>query len=335
MRESGQRTALVTGASGTIGRRLCARLQESGWRVIGLSTRDPAAGPWHRYLAADLAGATPEALGAQLKGEGITAIWHLAGKAHALAELRQEPAEYDRINTDGTRTVLALARLVGARRFILASSVKAMGEGTAAVLDETATCSPLTPYGRSKLAAEQLVRSEGADLEPVVLRFCMVYGGNDRGNMARMLEAVRRGRFPPFPETGNQRSFVHVDDVVEACLRAGTEAAAVGEVFLVTDGRFYSTRELYLAMRAALQLPPPRLTPPLWLFRLAARAGDLFGAVTGRRAPLDSDTLAKLTDSAVYSSAKIKRLLGYAPAWPLARGLAVAAAKMDDDGGAA
>jgi nucleoside-diphosphate-sugar epimerase len=50
--------------------------------------------------------------------------------------------------------------------------------------------------------------------------------------------------------------------------------------------------------------------------------GDAIERLTGRRVPLDTDTLAKLTDSSAYSSAKIGRMLGYAPEWPLARGLA-------------
>jgi nucleoside-diphosphate-sugar epimerase len=315
-----QRTALVTGASGAIGWRLCRRLHEAGWRTIGLSSRDPGAGPWHRYVACDLAapGAAGQAASG-LAGEQIGVVWHLAAKAHALAELHADGREYERVNVGGTRAAVELAQRLGARRIVLASSIKAMGEGGDAVLDESAPCAPATPYGRSKLEAERAAR---AAIEPVVLRFCMVYGARGHGNMGRMLEAVARGRFPPFPETGNRRSFVFVDDAVQACVLAGTEPAAAGETFLVTDGAQHSTRELFLAMRRALGLGPPRLTPPLWAFRAAARVGDAIERLTGRRVPLDTDTLAKLTDSSAYSSAKIGRMLGYAPEWPLARGLA-------------
>ncbi len=317
MAEGATRTALVTGASGAIGRRLCARLRADGWRVIGLSSRDPGAGPWDCYVVADLADAVEN-----LTVEPVDVVWHLAAKAHALAELHADPHAYERVNVGGTRAALAMARRLGARRFVLASSIKAMGEGGDEVFDESAPCVPATPYGRSKFDAERIVLAARDAIDPVVLRFCMVYGERGHGNMGRMMDAVERGRFPPFPETGNRRSFVFVEDAVQACVIAGTHAAAAGEVFLVTDGRQYSTRALFLAMRATLGLGAPRLTPPLWLFRAAARVGDIAEWVLRRRVPLDSDTLAKLTDSSAYSSAKISRRLGYAPEWPLERGLA-------------
>lgn len=315
--------ALVTGASGMIGRLLCARLCYEGWRVIGISSRNAGSGPWQLHLAADLSDPQSVALGERLAGEGVVAVWHLAGKAHALSELRQDPAVYERVNTVGTRTALEIAGRIGARRFVLASSVKAMGEGSSVILDETAPCEPQSPYGRSKLAAEQLVLSAGNLIEPVVLRFCMVYGApNDRGNMGRMLEAVRRRRFPPFPETSNRRSFLHADDAVQACWLAGTHKEATNGVFLVTDGRPRSTAELYVAMSEALGRKALRLAPPVWFFRTVARAGDLLGKIAGRRAPLDSGTLAKLLESASYSSMKISRTLGYQPAWSLEQGIA-------------
>lgn len=331
MIEARPRVALVTGASGTLGRRLCARLREEGWRVIGLSTSDPGHGPWDLYLTADLSDPLSEALGNRLTSERVAVVWHLAGKAHALADLRQDPAEYHRVNVEGTQHVLALAKRIGARRLVLASSTKAMGEGEASAQDESATCVPLSPYGRSKLEAEKVVLAARAAIEPVVLRFCMVYGGPDRGNMGRMLSAVRRGRFPPFPETGNRRSFVYINDAIAACLLAGTAERAVGEVFLVTDGRLHSTRELYLALRQVLGLKPPGWTPPLMLFLGAAKIGDGLGRLLGRRMPLDSDALAKLSGSAAYSSEKITRLLGYVPAWPLQRGLAQMAHGLDEE----
>lgn len=139
--------------------------------------------------------------------------------------------------------------------------------------------------------------------------------------MTRMVDAVRRRRFPPFPETGNRRSMVHVDDVVEAFLLAATHPAAAGETFIVTDGRFYSTREIYRIILRALGRGEPGVTPPLWFFRFAAKIGDLLGRIAGRRMPLDTDSLAKLTDSAAYSNRKICETLGFRPSRTLEDGV--------------
>lgn len=315
-------TALVTGASGNLGVALCARLRVEGWRVIGISSRQPTEGSWHRYVAVDLSDdASSGKISEALADERPKVVWHLAGKAHALGEMGQNSDEYRRINVRGTKNALVLAQRLGARRFILASSVKAMGEGSGELLDEDAACRPLTPYGRSKLEAESLALGLPAEFEPVVLRFCMIYGGTDRGNMGRMMQAVKAGKFPPFPETNNRRSFVYIEDAVTACILAGTLPTAVRNVFLVTDTHVYSTRQLYLIMRRALGLPATNMQIPVWVMRFAAHIGDTVGRCLGHRMPLDSDTLAKLIDSSAYSSAKITRMLGFKSEWPLEQGL--------------
>lgn len=312
--------ALVTGATGFVGRTLCARLQAEGWRVVALAGRQVADGPWEACHAVDVADAVAvDALERVLPG-AIDTVFHLAGKAHALAELGADPVEYDRINAGGTANLKRLATRMGVRRFVLASTVKAMGEGEWDVWDESRECHPDTPYGISKLAAEGVVLQAGGP-EAVVLRLSMVYGGKDRGNLTRMVEAVRRRRFPSFPETGNRRSMVHVEDVASAFLLAATHPAAAGEVFIITDGRFYSTRQIYLGILKALGRRAPRIAIPLWCFRLGAKCGDVLGRLAGRRMPLDSDSLAKLTDSAAFSCAKAVQVLGYAPKWDLEKAL--------------
>lgn len=307
------KTAVVTGATGFIGKNLCARLKADGWRVIAIAGRTVAAGPWDACFAADLS--KPDSVSA-LAGKlpaGVTAFFHLAGKAHALSELNSDGSEYFAINTEGTRRLLELAKACGARRFVFASTVKAMGEGGYDLLDENFVCAPETPYGRSKLEAEKILFTGNFVPEPVAIRLTMVYGGKDRGNMTRMVDAVRRHRFPPFPETGNRRSMVHIDDAVRAFVLAATHPAAPGGVFIVTDGNLYSTREIYLTIRRALGRGVPCVTPPLWAFRCAAKVGDLLGKLSGRRMPLDTDSLSKLTDSAAYSNERIRLELGFIP----------------------
>jgi nucleoside-diphosphate-sugar epimerase len=312
MSEVAMRCGLVTGASGAIGRRLCTDLSAAGWRVLATGRRAAAHGPWARFVPADFEdSAAVNTVSAALQSERVDVVWHLAGKAHALGELRQ-----------GTLHALELARRLGARRFVFASSVKAMGEGGYDVLDESSPCMPATPYGRSKLEAEQAVAAQ-RDLEWVILRFCMVYGGEDRGNMGRMVSAIRRRRFPPFPECGNRRSFVFLEDAVAACRAVAESPTAPGEKFIVTDGHLYSTHQLYLTIRTALGRGRPLFVPSLGWFRIAARVGDVLGRLAGVRMPLDTDTLRKLSESSAYSSAKLTRMVGFEPQWPLRRGIDV------------
>lgn len=300
------KTALVTGASGFIGSRLCRFLESQGYSVRTCNRTHQ--GPNNIPLDFMKMAACPPALCA-----GVDVIFHLAGKAHALAETQQDAAEYRLINTDGTRKLLEAAQLAGVQKFVFFSSVKAVGDSNQQPMDETATVPARDPYGASKYAAEQLVLHGGYVPLPVILRPSMVFGNTDKGNLPRMIHAVRRGMFPPLAESGNQRSMVHVDDLIQAAYLAAEKPQSAGQIYIVTDQQSYSTRQIYDAIRAALGRPPIAWSVPLPLITGLAKFGDGFGRLTGRRFPIDSDSLEKLTGSAWYSSAKIVRELGFQP----------------------
>jgi len=300
---------LVTGANGFIGRCLCAALQQQGVHVLAL-LRTPSQGPWQSSVIVDLTMAMPSVTDLQ----GVDVIFHLAGKAHAVAECEQDATEYERINSQGTERLLQVAAAAGVQRFVFFSSVKAIADqGSATALDETTPCAPDSPYGVSKLKAESLVLHGGYVAEPVVLRPCMVYGESDKGNLPRMARMIAKGLMPPLPDFANQRSMVHVDDIVQAALLAAALPQAVNQIYIVSDGQYYSTRYIYESLCQALGRVPPRWHVPLWLLRTMARTGDLLGSWLQRRMPFDSSALQRLSESACYSSTKIQQELGFTP----------------------
>jgi UDP-glucose 4-epimerase len=313
------KTALVTGASGFIGDHLCRALRGRGVRVRAVARAVAGSGPWDEAVACDLTAPLPAGL-----LRGMDAVFHLAGKAHALDEIGQDEGVYHAANVQSTRALLDAAGAEGAHRFVFFSSVKAMGEVADERTDESAPERPETAYGRSKLEAENLVRAWGRAAparHAAVLRLVMVYGVGNKGNLARMIAAIDRGLFPPLPEVGNRRSIVHVDNVVQAALLAAEREEANGRAYIVTDGREWSTREMYDAIRVALGQRRTRVAVPLWALRTLAVAGDVAARVRGRRLPFDSDALQKMTGSAWYDSSLLVRELGYRPTIGLAEAL--------------
>lgn len=306
---------LVTGASGFIGERLCGHLRQQGLTVRALS-RHGIRGAYED-IGFDL---TRESYPPEICSD-IDTIFHLAGKAHALAENRQDEDEYLRINTEATRKLLQAAKQAGVKRFIFFSSVKAVGDSDSQPMDESVTIPADTPYGSSKFQAEQLVLHGGYVPHPVVIRPCMVYGNTGKGNLPRMINAIRRNLFPPLPEFQNHRSMVHVDDVVRAALLAAEKPEASGQVYIVSDSQGYSTRQIYDWIRTALGKKPMPWAIPLTLLKLLAKTGDAIGKLRGRRFMFDSDALRKLSHSAYYSSAKIERELGFRPQHTLQQAL--------------
>jgi UDP-glucose 4-epimerase len=301
---------LVTGATGFVGRALVARLRASGHVVRGVARR-PASTEATELVVADLADLPADAT----ISHGIDVVFHLAAKTHDMAETSGVEDEYQRTNVEGTRRLLDAIHGHGVQRVVFVSSVKAIDEGNARAADEQTPAHPQTPYGRSKLAAEQLVRQASARgaFESVCLRFPLVYGPGQRGNLQRMITAIDRGRFPPPPASANRRSMLHVDNAVAALLLSGTQPVAGSRTYIVTDARPYATREIFDAVRAALGRTPVRWSVPMWGFRTMAMAGDWGRRLAGRRLGFDSDALEKLLGSAVYDSGAIQRELGYRP----------------------
>ena len=295
---------LVTGASGFIGHRLCQLLQAKGYQVRAM-LHHMTHGPWHDAVVADLVSDLPANL---MRDVGV--VFHLAGKAHALTETRQDESEYFQINTYGTQRLLEASKGAGVKTFVYFSSVKAVAS-VDGVMDESVLAEADTAYGRSKLAAEKLVLEGGFVSHPVVIRPSMVYGNSEKGNLPRMIWAIQARRFPPLPEMHNRRSMVHVDDVVQAAILAAEHAEAAGKTYIVTDGEGYSTRQMYAWICEALHKPVPVWHLPFFVLKAMGKVGDLIGLIHGKRFVFDSDALEKLTGDASYSSQKISDELGY------------------------
>ena len=255
---------------------------------------------------------------------GADRVFHCAGYAHAFSSISgDDSALHWQINFEGTRNLIEAAGAAGVKRFVFLSSVKAMAEPGSVAADEDLGGEPATAYGKAKRAAETAVLKAGQryGMHVVNLRLAMVYGAGGRGNLERMGRLVRRGLFPPLPETGNHRSLVHVDDVVAAMRLVADDDRANGRTYIVAAPEAPSGRQLYDALRQALGMAPLAWAVPAILLRLGGRVGDGLEALTQSRVPLDSEALERLLGSAWYSPARIERELGWRAQVSLADGL--------------
>lgn len=314
------RAVLVTGGAGFIGRHLVDVLVALGADVRVLTRNAERA----RSLWADDAVTLVESDLARAEGltdacRGVHTVFHLASYTHdAVASEEEQTRLHRAITVGGTRAIVEAAAAADVERFVFVSSVKAMGEGGEAVLDETSPCRPESAYGRAKLEAEGIVLWPGVDSLPAtVVRLPMVYGPGNKGNLPRLIEAIDRRLVPPLPRIANRRSMVHVADVVQALVLAAVHTDAIGRTYVVTDGCDYSIRQLYEMINAVLGRTTPRWSIPAFLLRSAARLGDLVQATSHRPMPLTSDSLRKLIGSAAYSCDRIRDELGFNPAHTL------------------
>lgn len=318
----GQRV-LVTGGTGFIGRHLVAALLSRGVRVRVLA-RNPAAIPAEWAAVEICRGELEDVASLAAACQDVDTVFHAAGYAHAWADdSEQAETRHWRVNAEGTRRCAQAAGAAGVSCFVFLSSVKAMGDPGERCVDESWALPPATPYGKAKRAAETWALEAGQHygMRVVNLRLTLVYGPGGRGNLERMAAAIRGGWFPPLPEVGNRRSLVHVADVAQAALLAAEQPAADGRTYIVTDGQYYSSRELYDLIRRGLGKAPTRLAVPAAALRALAKTGDLLHRLGRRRVGFDSEALAKLLGWACYRCDRIQQELGYRPRWTLAEGL--------------
>jgi len=303
---------LVTGGSGFVGREVVRQLKERGCfvRVMARARHDnPAVDDW--FMADLVQPATLNGVGA-----GMDTLIHLAGYAHTTSKPYPEEVEkHRRINLQGSCDLVAEAIRNGVERIVYVSSVKAGGESSTDCLDENSERLPQEPYGQLKREAEQqvLARCEKAGVHVAVIRPALVYGPGVKGNIAAMLQAIDRGRFPPLPDTHNRRSMVDVRDLAHALLLAAETPAANGRRYIITDNEAYSTRRMYEALITGLGQALPKWNVPGWLFRALGKAGDLLEVTTGRAMPVNSTLVNRLLESACYRSVRAEQELGFVP----------------------
>lgn len=246
--------ALVTGASGFVGRHLIGRLVREGWTVTCMSRRRAAdADGFATWIAGDLR--RPTALLRALAQAGpFEVIFHLAA-AVPTADRHLSRERLLRVNGLGTATLATLFERSGARVLVYASTLSVIGAPEEVPVTEAHRLAPRHAYAVSKLAGElvceQVRRETGR--RTVTLRIASAYGpGMDTSTvLPRFVAAALEHRDLPLLGTGARtQNFVHVRDVVAACMDAAVSDAA--GVFNVAGPAAVSMRELAHAVLRAV-----------------------------------------------------------------------------------
>lgn len=305
---------LVTGAAGFVGRPAVARLLAEGHEVRAtVRTLSESADPrvdWR--VTGDLTGAVDWAAVLQ----GVDAVVHLAALAHQVGRKglgRME--EFLRVNEGVTADLARAARQSSVRRFVLLSSVASVGGRGLEPVNEETPEHPEGDYGRSKLAAERAIAGilAGSPVSWIALRAPLVYGAENPGNMARLLALLERGWPLPFAGLRNSRSFLYVENLVDAIVTALCGGAAAEGVFFVDDGTRFSTPGLCAALATARGLPLRLFRLPPTALRALGRLGDLGEWMLRRDLPINTYSVERLSGSLVVDGRRFVAATGWRP----------------------
>ena len=274
--------ALVTGCAGFIGSHLAEALLAVGHEVVGVdcfSDNYPVADKQANlaaardhdrfaFTAADLVTVDAERL-----LDGVDVVFHLAAEPGVRSSWGQRFDRYLRNNIRATQRLLEASASAPERRIVYASSSSVYGESERLPTPEDAPPQPLSPYGVTKLAAEQLCKLYHAEqgVDAVALRFFSVYGPRQRPDMAfrRFCEAAVAGDPIEIYGDGRQtRDFTFVGDVVAAALSAGVAEGVGGRAYNVGGGSRVS-------LAATLELLAAIAGRPLDVRRYERESGDV------------------------------------------------------------
>jgi nucleoside-diphosphate-sugar epimerase len=308
-------TAFVTGGSGFIGGALIERLRREGWDVRALARSERAAERVRELGAEPVSGDLDD-----LQVEDCEIAFHAAAKVEDFGD----PAEFERVNVQGTRNVVAACRAGDVRRLVHVSTEAALMAGQPLVnVDESAPLRPDSPvlYSSSKAKAEEIVRS--ADLETVVVRPRFVWGRGDSTLLPQIVEMVRSGRFRWVGGGRQLTATTHIDNTVEGLWLGATKAPA-GGVYFVTDGEPVVFREFLTALVGTQGVEIPDKSVPPGVAGAAARVAEGIWRRLRRpgNPPLTRFSVWVSSQECTIDISRAERELGYRPVTSREEGLA-------------
>lgn len=226
---------LVTGARGFVGQAIVAALLSEKHEVFCLvSLKSENVNKLPNVYRGDITDA--ESLAKLKRIKNIDVVIHSAGLAHQFVNTPDE--DFMQINVIGTENTARLACELQVKHFILISSVAVYGnfENKTGMIDEKFPCEPQSIYARSKFEAEKSAQKicENYKVALTILRLATVLGEDDRGNTARLIQAIDRKRFLWIGKGENHKSLIYKADVADACVKILDKKTNVTEIFNLT-----------------------------------------------------------------------------------------------------
>ena len=315
---------LATGTTGFIGSNLLNSLHQQGWQITTVVRNNLVQHP-SRLIRTIKIGEIDGSTDWDQTLEGIDTVIHLAARAHIINDTIPNPeAEFIRVNTEGTANLVKYSIAAGVKHFILISSIGAMGTFRQQILTENSLCQPDTPYGNSKLQAEQALinLAKDSNMTWTILRPTLVYGAGNPGNMERLMKLIKLGLPLPFGSIKNRRSFLYVDNLVDAIVTCINHPNAANQIFLVSDNQDVSTPQLIRLIAQQMELSCKLVPVSPSLLKLLGYAGDVAQLISKKSLPFNSYSIDRLLGSLFVDSSYIQKTLNWQPPFTLEEGLA-------------
>ena len=283
---------LITGASGFIGSFIVEEAINRGYEVWAAvrrtSSKKYLQEPGIHFIELDFG--SEKKLKEQLNGHDFDYVVHAAGVTKCL-----HSEEFFRTNTEGTKNLVnALIKLdMPLQRFVFVSSLSILGaiheDMPYKDITDNDTPQPNTAYGRSKLMAEEYLRSL-KDFPFVILRPTGVYGPREKDYFL-MAKSIKQHVDFAVGYKRQDITFIFVKDVVQAVFLALTADSKVcGKSYILSDGNVYTSQTFSKLIQKDLGINHVlRIVAPIWLLKVISTIGEFTAHLTGKISALNRD----------------------------------------------
>ncbi len=301
--------AVVTGANGFVGSHLVDHLIEKGYRVRCI-IRKTSDTKWLRGKELEIHDCGLfDKDGLRKAFDGAEYIFHVAGVVKS-----KKPEGYFKGNVDTTRSLLeaALEYRHTIKRFLVVSSQTAAGpsfdEQPVVESDEP---HPITTYGRSKLAQENLVMEYGDRIPVTICRAPAVYGERDT-EIFIFFQTFAKGLFTTIGFDRKLISLIHADDLVRGFILAAESEAAAGQTYFISSEKFYTWEEIGDITKKVMNKKPLHVKVPHSIVYFIASIAQFFARFSRKPATLNIEKAKDITRHAwICSTQKAVDQIGY------------------------
>ena len=234
-------------------------------------------------------------------------VLHAAGKAHSVPKTEAEKQVFFDVNLQGTKNLCTALEKKGIpRAFIFISTVAVYGCDFGENITEEHSLEGVTPYAMSKRLAEEFLQKWCYEHNVTlgIIRPSLIVGPNPPGNLGAMIHGIRSGRYLSIAGSRTRKSVLMVQDIA----RLVPLLVEKGGIYNVCDSYQPTFRELEAVICRQLNRNLP-LSIPYWMAKCMALMGDCFG----KKPPVNSQKLSKITESLTFSNEKAVRELGWRP----------------------
>lgn len=290
---------LCTGASGFLGSIVVKNLLKLQYEIttIGITKSD--------NIYCDLRISIPKVK------QDYNWVFHLAGKAHIVPKTQKEASEFFQINLEGTKNLIKgieqSEKLPQCIVFISSAAVYGLNKGE--MINENLVRKAIDPYGQSKIQAEDFLLDWGKrnNVKIGIIRPPIVIGLNAPGNLKKMIDGIKSGRYLNIDNGKARRSMVLADDLAAFL----PTIAEFGGIYNLTDGQHPSFEEIsklilnHFGKKRIFNLP-------LTYAQMLAKTGDFAQKIIMKELPFNSRKLEKMTSSLTFDDTKAK-MIGWNP----------------------